>query len=367
MARGLSDEFITDLKTGILAPILQRVIEDDTLDLQIRNNYINIYYRGGNIMKISEPIPRNGRYYANFNQDYFKGYNIVSSSVACLTTKTIRTVDDSVKWVNDFPILKQSMDIYFSEHRKEEREFQQLIGRENNWSSTSNDTDYFICDIEYANFPVKAAVNKAINTANKDISIDISSEILVETTEKAIDTIMDEEETKDVIKEAVSNGFRFDMAAVCWPSTKAGHQSKTGHRLALIEVKYGVNAVQGNNADLKKHLMDVSTFASKSDKVKIFKDEMLKVFEQKYDLGLIKSPDKLVSFSEDEKIDFIVVLINYKNASSKLNSAIDDMEKWINNQSSLRVDLKFAVSNYMGYGLYSDSVYALDDFKQLRK
>ena len=40
------------------------------------------------------------------------------------------------------------MDEYFALKGKAKREFQQLIVRENNYSSISNETEYFITDIE---------------------------------------------------------------------------------------------------------------------------------------------------------------------------------------------------------------------------
>ena len=51
--RGLSTTFLNDLRVGCLAPLLERVKRDDTLHLAIRNQYINIYYRGGNLLKVS--------------------------------------------------------------------------------------------------------------------------------------------------------------------------------------------------------------------------------------------------------------------------------------------------------------------------
>ncbi len=52
--RKLSEQFMKDLvdSDGVLQPILTRVKKDSTLMLAIRENYINIYYRGGNILKI---------------------------------------------------------------------------------------------------------------------------------------------------------------------------------------------------------------------------------------------------------------------------------------------------------------------------
>jgi hypothetical protein len=47
----LSQPFMNDLlkPDGLLNPILERVKHDHTLMLSIRENYINIYYRSGNI------------------------------------------------------------------------------------------------------------------------------------------------------------------------------------------------------------------------------------------------------------------------------------------------------------------------------
>ena len=41
------------------------------------------------------------------------------------------------------------MDCYFGENRSDEREFQQLMVRDNNFGSIANSTDYYVCDIEY--------------------------------------------------------------------------------------------------------------------------------------------------------------------------------------------------------------------------
>lgn len=43
----LSEEFIKDLQQGLLKNLLEEVKKDDNLCLAIRENYINIYYRGG--------------------------------------------------------------------------------------------------------------------------------------------------------------------------------------------------------------------------------------------------------------------------------------------------------------------------------
>lgn len=51
--RGLRQKFMNDLSEGVLAPLRDRVLADRSLCLEIRENYINIYYRGGNLLKLS--------------------------------------------------------------------------------------------------------------------------------------------------------------------------------------------------------------------------------------------------------------------------------------------------------------------------
>ena len=55
---------------GFLSPLLNRVKSDKDLVLQIRNNYINIYYKGGNMLKVTHG-PGFG-----FDHNYFKGEGI---------------------------------------------------------------------------------------------------------------------------------------------------------------------------------------------------------------------------------------------------------------------------------------------------
>jgi len=45
--RGLSKKFMNDLNEGILTPLRRRVLADRSLCLEIREDYVNIYYREG--------------------------------------------------------------------------------------------------------------------------------------------------------------------------------------------------------------------------------------------------------------------------------------------------------------------------------
>jgi hypothetical protein len=185
MARRLSEGFLSDLKDGFLLPLLERVKTDRSLCLEIRENYVNIYYRGGNLLKLGAAP---AGYLAFFDPKYAKGDAGVLSNA--LPAAEVRSDADVGAWLAMIPTLKLAMDLFLGRHPKEEREAQQLILRENNFGGTSRATDYFICDIEYAN----------------------------------------------------PHG-RFDLVAVHWPSDGAIRKKKDGRRLVLVEVKYGDVAI----------------------------------------------------------------------------------------------------------------------------
>ena len=136
--RGLSPEFIADLQQGRLAPIRERVKCDKSLCLEIRQNYINIYYRGGNAIRISST---NGGYLAFFDTKYF------SNAVPAMPDPLLREASDVAAWLAALPMLKEAIDLA---QPGEEREVQQLILRDNNVGGIARSTDYYICDIEYA-------------------------------------------------------------------------------------------------------------------------------------------------------------------------------------------------------------------------
>ena len=133
--RRLSSPFMNDLKEGGLLNLpLERVKKDPTLCLEIRQDYINIYYRGGNIIRIEE------------KEDYIPWFDI--NYYICDEAELFKTLpkkicgkDDIAAWIAAIPNLKQTMDYWFCTNQKEEREFQQLILRENNGSSIGNSTE----------------------------------------------------------------------------------------------------------------------------------------------------------------------------------------------------------------------------------
>lgn len=289
MKRGLSKQFETDLISGKLKRLLSFVLNDNSLDMEIRENYINIYYRGGNSLKVSVT----GREYI-FDFDY--NYLTIDSTLKIEIEKSLTDKN----WLHYFAFTKQVMDLYFTSHRKEEREYQQLVVRENNYSSIANGTDYFIIDIEYDNH-----------------------------------------------KNAI-----FDIVAVEWISESSKRKLLKSYKpkIVVFEMKYGDGALSGK-AGMVKHLDDFKSFILNPLTIQNFKREMLEVFKQKRRLGLIpclsESSNKNEVIGFDEEINFSFLLANHDPASIKLKQQIE---------SSSDFFASFIIANFSGYGLYKNNI-----------
>ena len=292
--RALEDStFFNDfLNGGVLSPLLGLVKKDHTLDMELRGSYVEIYYRGGLLYKIENK--GNSNYEITYTKEYILEKNAQGSGV-------INSVADAKREVAEY---KHNMDLYFSKYSKLEKEFQQIIVRENNLSgAVSHATDYFILDIEYA-----------------------------------------------------SMGARFDMLAVKWVSTGSKRKNTENLPIAFIEVKYGDGAVTGQ-ASIGKHIRDYINFRKDKNKMKQLAEDMQKVFNQKCDLGLIKAfegnpPDISI---DPENVECIFIFANHDpdktNLLKEIKTAIatwkkPDTEKYLK-------EIKVAKASEMGYGLFA--------------
>jgi hypothetical protein len=132
--RRLSDKFFTDLKDGFLSEITESVRKDPDLNLEIRDRYINIYYKGNSLLKLRETLSL--QYQAEIDRKFLTGLNL----------PIVFTKSNVPQFLNAIPLLKQNIVI----HGKcsLEVEYEQLIIRANNYELRNN-TEYFIVDRQY--------------------------------------------------------------------------------------------------------------------------------------------------------------------------------------------------------------------------
>lgn len=284
--RQISEKMLNAFLSGELSSLLEAVKKDDTLDLELRGDSVNIYYRGGSIFKIEEI---NNSFSISFDTNY------------CTEDSTSLSRNPSpAEAVSNLPFYKQAMDWWFHKHPKYEREFQQVIARENNnHGKISNGTDYYIADIEFAD-----------------------------------------------------GSARFDMVALKWLSNGAVRKDTSRISLALIEVKYGDGALKGT-AGIEKHLDDFQAFLSDAEKVNDFCRDMSLVFSQKCRLGLV---DGLNERQYDVKIssldpEVIFLFANHDPESKILPAVLKEVEP-----DKYPFPILVANASYMGYGLYAEQM-----------
>lgn len=306
MERILSASFEEDLLHGNLSALHERILKDNTLMLAVRNGYVNVYYRGGGLLKLSEKTKN--EYEASFDANYAKGsiFSVPDSP------KLVRTQGDTQKWIDSFPARKQIMDCWFTEHPKMEREFQQLVVRENNYSSISNDTEYFISDIELAESELAA---------------------------------------------------RFDLLAFQWP---AGNRKTGDVRLALIEMKYGDGALTGS-AGIVEHLKQFHQLLLSNAKREKLCNMAAGQINQLNRLGLLhhKRKDDARTFviNKESLFEVIFLFANHNPRSKKLLAELNSPEA-SELFSTLRsfCDIRFFIASSAGYAMHSACMVDLDGY-----
>jgi len=132
--RKLSEKFFNNLKVGFLSGITESVKGDPDLNLEVRDHYINVYYKGNSLLKLTETPPF--RYKAKIDDKFLEGLNLPLE----FTESTVS------QFLNAIPLLKQNIIRYGK--RSLEVEYEQMIIRANNFELRNN-TEYFIVDRQY--------------------------------------------------------------------------------------------------------------------------------------------------------------------------------------------------------------------------
>jgi len=277
MARKIKEVFIKEFLNGSLHPLLGYIQIDDTLDMELRGNKVTVYYRGGALLTIEQDT-----YYLNgLTEKYHKGISFIKPSIGNLEEY--------------IPKAKHIIDVYINTERNHlgEKDIQQQIAKENNYSQNSLDTDYFVIDTEY-----------------QDLG-------------------------------------RFDIVALKWDSIGSIRKLPKLFlpTITIFEVKQGYNSISGKSG-MESHIKDFKKFCLTKD-IDSFKRDMICVFSQKRRLGLIKDMNKYKEVIEvADKIDFVYLLANYKHNSSQLRKALEGIDD----------DCGLIFANYMGYGLYTRNI-----------
>jgi hypothetical protein len=133
--RKLSESFMACLKSGFLVDVPRTVREDHDLNFEIRKGYLNIYFKGNSLLKLTEVSPT--KYKVVTNKAFTEGLDLPSELMDARTVSA---------FLSKIPQLKQNV----IRHGKSslEIEYEQMIIRANNFEPRNN-SEYFIIDRQY--------------------------------------------------------------------------------------------------------------------------------------------------------------------------------------------------------------------------
>lgn len=328
--RTLDNDFEDDLRSGILHELLAYVQNDDTLMLATRGTYITIYYRGGRILEIKQEKDldtASGKVYtASFNSSYAEGIQLpylpreftsAEEWGAWLERhKDLKCADDVRTWLEALPRLKYIMDVYFHKNRACEREIQQHIARENNDSPSSQQTNYFVADIE--------------RTENEH------------------------------------SNCRFDMLAFCWPRSKRQSGSRKVS-LALVELKYGDGSLNGPSG-IVEHFQQYVDLVESADTLNELYNDSKKQINQLVRLGIFNHSSMNEDFQVDvleKQPEFILIFASDNVHSTILENELGNLERHPD-FTKYKDKVKFYIG-IAGYALYQKCLCNFENFMLYRK
>ena len=303
MEKIISNNFVTDLQDGILRNILKYVKSDTTLAMELRKDCVNIYYRGGSLLKIKEV--GEGLYNGYFDKNYISSMNSQGVLVEC-----IKGIDDTAKankLIDYIPKIKQQMDLWMKIEMPDggEREYKHIVAKENNYGLIGKESDYFIGDIEYR---------------------------------------------------GSLGSYLFDMIGIKWSVNNTDAKNVD---LALFKMYYGSKNLEPSKVNLK-NLDDIIEFLHDEKSLNILKDDLKEIYKVKTLLGLLYPYEELeVDFSD--KIKIVYVFGNHNGENQKLKNILIDIRNSKQYEELSKItDIKIATSSFMGYGLYEKNMIDFD-------
>jgi hypothetical protein len=281
LGRGIHDKkFAESLMNGKLRQMLIVINNDKDLDVQIRKDYLNIYYQGGNIARVkSENSVEFDKFYFYLDRKTIPKKDLSQVEIKKLKSHRVSLVSkfEAGNYEAYFVQAKEVMDKWFKVNPKLERLEQHKLSIENQY----NKSDYTIIDLEY------------------EVSI-------------LCDFIC----THIPDKKVKAKKPRFDIIAI----------NKQG-KLCIIELKKGLGAL-GNTSGLQEHWDCYQKSIGRNHKS--FMNEMTFLLKQKQDFNLIdkqvviNSPDPefMFAYSYDNKTSQKNQDITFQMECSKVNPTI---------------------------------------------
>lgn len=236
--RGLNLEELSREMQQLVNRLADIVRSDNELDLQIRDGYLNVYYLGGSLWKVTGLRSKQVRF--EFDSKYFSRKDKSERDKNWLPKPT----DGTEAWLESLPKQKQTMQEWFKENEKAEREMQHNLSVNHRKVRI---TDLILIDIEYA----------AWLHGDKDHKGAKDSRRLC----------------------------RFDMVAVERKTIRKGEPLK----LLLIEFKQGNGAIAGKSG-MESHIEDFNQFLDSNENFlarKAFNNSMANIIREKAKLKLL--------------------------------------------------------------------------------
>lgn len=269
------------------------IVCDDTLCPLLRNEQIDVYYRGFKAFSLSiDGIIRNP---VEFENELYK-YDIPE-----------RLTDmDFMKYL---PYIKQGIDLWYGAGAKSpyEREFSQMIMRENNSLKAGNQSDYFIIDMEH---------------------------------------------------QYKKGGAIPDLVGLIM---ERGKRQQPLFRMSIIEVKYMDIAFSGV-AGILSHIEDYVKLINDKEMLEDMKQDIREMFFQSKKLGLLpglKNQYERIEIA-DERPELLLALVsrNTNNGKKQRTEEVESLrailEKAIEKHGDYADDIYIAGTAELGFGLYSD-------------
>ena len=227
--------FLSELKSGSLKPLVDLIKSNDDLVLQIRDNYFNVYYKGGNVAKVTSPKS------VEFDENYFRAHSEKSDEDwDDIKNKRQDAIDLFKKGLfgKYIDTVKSAMETYWHDILKDkgvaEKMAQHQICILNNFQA-----DYTVIDLEY--------------------QVSTESECKYRGNRRT--------------KKGNLPSPRFDIVAI----------RNSGHRLCIIELKKGTKALK-DPSGVQEHAESFANTIGYNKKTKLaFVDEMNNVLLQKRD------------------------------------------------------------------------------------